>query len=146
MPATANKTVWQDMTSKLGAMGGVQATCIGEVKASAAQSGLVMVIPMAGRIDTTVLNAPREVHTVSIVRLENELREPTEGVEFDLDQWRAEILEDIWGDFDLGGTIAYALPAETTWEYGFVVYNNTRYRYVDITFSYRVDPAAVFVA
>lgn len=146
MAATNNETVWQDMQSKLAKMGGVTKAEIGEVKAAVAQSGLVMIIPMSGRVDETVLNAPREVHTVSLVRIENAMREPFDKIELMLDSWRAEILEDIWGDFDLGGTIAYPLPTEVSWEYGHVTYNNTLYRYVDITLNYRIDPAAVFVA
>ena len=143
--ATMQQTVWENMASKLQTMGGVSVVTIGEPM-KAVQSGMVMLIPMTGRIPETVLNAPREVHVVSLVRLENEMREPGEKVEFDLDEWRAEILEDIWGDFDLGGTIAYPLPVETTWEFGTVQYEKTRYRYLDISLSYYVDPTATFVA
>lgn len=145
MTATATRAVWEDMATKLKAMGGVSAVYIGEIVAAAAQSGAVMVIPMAGRIDETVMNAPREIHTVSVTRLENAMTEPGDLREFTLDEWRAEMLEDIWGDFDLGGSMAYALPTDTTWEYGHVTYNNTLFRYLDVSFSYRVDPSATFV-
>ena len=143
MTATNTRAALENIQSKLLAMGGGTKAVIGEPK-TGVQSGIVMVIPMGGHVDEVTLTAPREVHQVSIVRLENALQGPEEEIDLRLDKWRAEISEDIWGDFDLGGTIAYALPAETAWEYGHVTYESTLYRYCDITLSFRVDPVAVF--
>ena len=142
--ATTQKATWQDMASKLQKMGGVPSAVIGEPK-SAMQSGVVAVIPENGHIDETVLNAPREVHVVTLRRFENALQGPTEEIEFRLDAWRAEVQEDVFGDFDLGGTIAYVMPTEMPWAYGYVTVENTLYRFLDITVTYRVDPVAVFV-
>lgn len=145
MAATNNKEAWASMLSKLRAMGGVSNAVLGEPH-SGYQSGLVMVIPMTGSIPETVLNAPRERHEVDLVRIEDVMKAPVDVVENRLDSWRAEILEDIWGDFDLGGNIAYPEPAETEWEFGHVTYESALYRFLDITLVYRIDPAATFVA
>lgn len=145
MPATAQKAVWEDMRDKLAKMGGVPTVSIGEPK-SGVQSGMVAIIPEGGSIPETVLNAPREKHTVTLRRYENAMQGPWEAIEFRLDAWRAEILEDIWGDFDLGGTIAYPEPTECPWQYGYATIENTSFRFLDITITYRVDPAAVFAA
>lgn len=146
MTATNQKAVWQNMASKLKAMGGVSVVQIGEPRDKVAQNTMVAIIPEEGSVDETVLNAPREIHTVSLIRYENWLQEPPENIEFALDSWRAEICEDIYGDFDLGGTIAYILPAATKWSYGVVTINNTLYRTLSVSISYRVDPSATFVA
>ena len=143
MPATAIKTALQDLRDKLKAMGGVAGVVIGEPKAGI-QSGLVAVLSETGRIDETVLNGPREIHEVTLRRFENALKEIEEETEFRLDSWRAEILEDLWGDFDLGATVAHLLPAQMSWAYGYVTVENTLYRFLDITVVFRIDPTATF--
>ena len=143
--ATTQKAVWQNMQSKLKAMGGVSQVTIGEPK-KGVQSGLVCIIPEDGSIPEVVLSQPRERHTVTLRRFENAIQDPEEEIEFRLDDWRAEILEDIWGDFDLGGETAYVLPTEMPWQYGYVTVENMLYRYLDISVSYRTDPTATFVA
>ena len=143
--ATTTKAALQTLQSKLQAMGGPSAVVIGEPK-SKVQSGLVAIIPEGGRIDETVLNAPREIHVVTLRRFENAMQGPEEEIEFRLDAWRAEIMEDAFGDFDLGGNVAYLLPTEMPWVYGYVTVENTIYRFLDITLTFRVDPVAVFVA
>jgi len=76
----------------------------------------------------------------------NWLEEPQKETEFVLDQFRADILEDVFGDFDLGGNIAYALPAEMSWTYDEPVIQDTRYRTINIEIAYRIDDRATFVA
>src|SRR3990167_6883023 len=120
MPATANKLVWENMRDKLKAMGGATNAVIGE-PSTAMQSGLVSIIPESGQIDETVLNAAREKHVVTLRRYENALQEPAELIESKLDAWRAEIQEDLFGDFDLGGTMGYLLPTEMPWAYGYEI-------------------------
>lgn len=142
---TSNETTWRNMQSKLQAMGGVASVVIGEPR-SKMQSGTVAIIPEAMRIDEVTLANPREIHTVTIRRYENALSERTENIEFRLDQWRANIERDVFGDFDLGGTIAYALPTEFKAEYGYQTVENTQYRLLDLTVAYRVDDRAPFVA
>lgn len=146
MTATNQRAVWQNMRDKLRAMGGVPYVQIGEPREKVAQDGMVAIIPDGVDIDETVLNAPREKHSVSLIRYQNWLQEPTENIEYDLDNWRAEIWEDIFGDFDLGGTTAYVSPTETNARYGVVTIGNTLYRTLTITLVYRTDPAATFTA
>ena len=122
--STKNPLTWVNMRDKLKAMGGIASAVLGEPK-SAMQSGTVSIIPEQGSIDETVLNAPREIHTVTLRRYENALQFPEDVIEFILDAWRADICEDIFGDFDLGGTIAYIQPASTSWQYGYVTVENT---------------------
>lgn len=145
MAGTNNRLVWQDMKTKLAAVGGVARAVIGE-PASGVQSGLVAIIPTGGTIPETVLNAPRERHAVILRRYENALQAPAEEIELRLDQWRADIFEDICGDFDLGGTIAYPEFTEFAWNYGYQTVENTIYRLLDLTLVYRIDPAATHSA
>ena len=141
--ATSNKATWENMSSKLLLMGGVASVVLGEPR-SKMQSGTVAIIPESGRVDETVLNAAREIHVVTLRRYENALAEPPDQIEQRLDQWRANIVRDICGDFDLGGTVAYALPAELAWQYGYQTFENTQYRLLDITVAYRVDDRTTF--
>jgi len=145
--ATANRAALIAMQSKLGGMGGVTQAVIGEPKLGV-QDGLVAIIPTSGRIDETTLTSPREIHVVSLRRYENMLNRPGEGIEFAMDQWRAEILEDIFGDFDLGGTVAYALPVETEWRYGYQTIGEGQgqvpYRLLDLQVAYRIDDNSTF--
>ena len=143
--ATANRAALIDMQAKLQAMGGVSKAVIGEPK-SAVQDGLVAIIPASGRIDETTLAAPREIHIVTLRRYINAMREPLEDTEFEMDAWRAEVMEDIFGDFNLGGNVAYALPTQFQWAYGFQTIENTMYRLLDLTVAYRIDDNASFTA
>lgn len=141
---TANKGALQSMQSKLRAMGGVSSAVIGEPMA--AQTGMVAIIPSGGRIDELTLNSPREIHAVTLRRYHSALDEPRDNIEFSHDQWRADVLDDIFGDFELGGAVAYALPVLTTWEYGYQQVGNTMFRLLDLSISYRVDDRSTFVA
>jgi len=141
--ATDNKATWQNMQSKLLAMGRVTNAVIGEPK-QAMESGLVAVIPRGGRIEETTLRSPREIHLVTLRRYVNMLEEPSEDIDFEMDAWRADILEDIFGDFELGGTIAYALPTQFEWNYGYQTVESTMYRLLDLTVAYRIDDRATF--
>ena len=142
--ATANRDTLLVMQSKLLAMG-TSTAVIGEPK-SAVEDGLVAIIPQSGRIDETVLNASREVHVVMFRRYINMLREPQQDIEFEMDAWRAQITADVLGDFDLGGTVAYALPAEFQWQYGYQTLEQTMYRLLDLQIAYRFDPTDIHAA
>ena len=142
---TANRAMLINMQSKLKAMGGVSAAVIGEPK-SAVQDGLVAIIPASGRVDETTLASPREIHVLTLRRYVNAMREPLEDAEFEMDDWRAAVMEDIFGDFDLGGTVAYALPTQFEWHYGFQTIEQTMYRLLDLTVAYRIDDNSSFTA
>jgi hypothetical protein len=143
--ATSNKAVWQNMQSKLMAMGYGTNVVIGEPR-SGMQSGTIAVIPIEGNYDETTLSKPREIHRVNVRMYQNWLEEPQEEVEFLLDQFRADIMEDICGDFDLGGTVAYIVPDEFVWTFDESEVENTLYRVVNCLIAYRVDDQATFVA
>lgn len=142
--AASDRAAWEVMQSKLMAMG-YGSVVIGEPRTGDAD-GMVALIPAGGNYDETVLDAPREIHRVSIRMYRNWLDQPQDEVEFELDKFRAEILEDIAGDFDIGGEVAYYIPDETEWEFGEAEVGETLYRTLDITVGYRIDENATFVA
>lgn len=141
---TNNRDTLLNMKSKLQAMGNTTVV-IGEPK-SEVQDGLVAIIPQSGRVDETVLNQPREIHIVMLRRYENMIQEPQEDIEFHMDFWRAQIMADVFGEFDLGGTVAYALPTEFQWQYGYQTLERTMYRLLDLQIGYRLDGNATFAA
>lgn len=141
--ATSNRTAWTAMTSHIAATGYTPNVMIGEPR-SGVQSRMVSVLPTSGEVDETTLSGPREVHRVIVRMYVNWLDEGQDETEFLLDQFRADIEEDFFGDFELGGNVAYALPTEFAWEYGTEQVENTVYRTIDITIGYRVDDRATF--
>lgn len=143
--ATSNRATWMNMQSKLMAMGYGTNVVIGEPR-SGMQSGTIALIPVDGNYDETVLTKPREIHRVNIRMYQNWLEEPQENVEFLLDQFRADIMEDICGDFDLGGNAAYIVPDEFVWTYDEAEVESTLYRVVNCVVAYRVDDRATFTA
>jgi len=145
--ATNNQATWEDMRSKLMSMGGVGSCDVGEPR-SPPESGHVAIIPDGGEIDETTLQHPREIHRVTLRRYQDWLAEPISNIEYVLDSWRAEIMEDIFGDFDLGGTIAYPLPDQFGWEYGLqsIGSQNRMFRILDLLVAYRIDDRAAMSA
>lgn len=142
---TGNRATWTNIRSKIAAMGGVSSAVIGE-PIKAMQSGVVAIIADNGRIDETTLGHAREIHVVTLRRYENAFQESRDAIDTRLDEWRAQIMSDIFGDFDLGGNIAYPLPTQCSWQYGWQTVENTMYRLLDFTLAYRVDERTAFVA
>ena len=145
MAATTNKAAWSAMLSKLQSLGSVRNVVQGEPR-SKMQNGTVALIPERGRIDETTLSTAREVHVVTLRRYENALQESPAAIENSLDEWRAAVAADVFGDFELGGTVAYALPDQFTWEYGYQTVEHTLYRILDLVISYRVDDRITLTA
>lgn len=143
--ATSNKATWENVQSKLMAMGYGTNVVIGEPRHEM-QSGTIALLPVDGDYDETVLSAPREIHRIALRMYQNWLEQPQEETEFVLDQFRADILEDVCGEFELGGTIAYILPSEFSWSYDELEVENTLYRVINLVIAYRVDARATFVA
>lgn len=141
--ATSQKATWVDIQSKLMKMGYGENIVIGEPR-TAMQSGTVAIMPIGGEVDETVLSGPREIHNVLLRMYVNWMDDPQENTEYLLDQFRANIMADIFGDFDLGGTVAYALPTEFAWDYDEINVENTLYRTVTLLVAYRVDGNATF--
>jgi len=142
--ATSNRAAWVEMQSKLMALGYGSVVIGAPVTGDA--DGMIALLNDGGHYDETVLDAPREIHRVKIRMYRNWLDQPQDEVEFELDKFRAEILEDIAGDFDIGGNVAYYMPGETEWEPDFAEVGDTPYRVMDITIAYRIDENATFVA
>lgn len=142
--ASSNRDAWTAMESKLMQMGGIVGAVLGEPR-SGIQSGLVAIIPVSGEINEVTLSSPREIHRVILRRYERIEQQPQAEIEMKLDDWRAQILEDIFGDFDLGGTVAYPVTGETVWEYGFGTLANADWRVLDVLVAYRIDDNATFV-
>lgn len=141
--ATGNKATLENMASKVATMGYGTNVVIGEPR-SKMQSGTVAIIPVEGNVDEVTLSGPREIHRVWLRMYQNWLEEKQEDTEFLLDQFRADIAEDVFGDFDLGGTVAYALPAEFSWTYEENTVQDTLYRIVNVVVAYRIDDRATF--
>ena len=141
--ATSNRAAWVVMQSKLMALG-YGPVVIGEPRSGDA-NGVIALIPAGGNYDESVLDAPREIHRVKIRMYRNWLQEPQDEIEFELDKSRADILEDIAGDFNIGGEVAYYIPNETDWDPDEVEVGETLYRVMDITVAYRVDERATYV-
>lgn len=141
--ATSDKTTWELLKTNLQKMGGVANVMIGRPK-SGIQSGLVAVIPDSGEVGEATLSSPREIHFALLRRYESIAREPQENVEFTLDGWRSQVWSDIWGDFDLGGNIAYAQPTLCSWKYDEEDVGNQTFRTCEIRVAYRVDDRATF--
>lgn len=139
----ANKVVWQNMRDKLKKMGLVDNVQIGE-PTSAPAKVTAAIIPENGRIDENTLDKPREVHRVKITTYIAAIQEPTEETEFKLDDVLQAVKADYFGDFDLGGTIAYPFPSEFTWDYGYQDIGTTKFRLLQISFPYRLDDLATF--
>ena len=142
--ATSNRAAWQVIQSKLMAMGFSPNVVIGEPR-TGDQDGTIAIIPLEGNYDETVLSQPREIHRINIRMYRNWLEEPQEEVEFELDAFRADIMEDIAGDFDIGGEVAYIIPDEFGWTFDEAEVGDTLYRTVNLIIAYRVDARATFV-
>ena len=141
--ATGNQAAWQVMQSHLGAMGYIASAVIGEPMAPPPPI-TAAIIPIDVTIDETTLTSPREIHQVSLRFYADGLSEAREDVEFTLDQIRADIKEDIFGDFTLGGEVAYALPTRFAGRWGWQSVGGVMYRLLDLTVAYRIDDRATF--
>lgn len=135
--------VWTAMQSHLQAMGYLENVDIGEPKAPPSPTAAA-IIPLARRIDETVLDAPRYISTVAIRIYGEGIGENREKVERELSQIHANIMGDVWGDFTMGGAVAHALPRQTEARWGWVSIAGTMFRLLDITLAYRVDVTYTF--
>ncbi len=111
----------------------------------AVQDGTCAVIGVEGFIDEAVLDAPREVHIVTVRRYVIAGAEPEANIDDEMELWRDALLTAFWGDFNLGDNIAHGLPTETRWELGYGTLERTLYRFMDLTIGWRVDVAYKFV-
>lgn len=143
--ATGNKATLQNMQSKLQATGYIDKAELGEPFSPPADWTAAIIIE-DGTIDGTTLSNPREIHHVVIRVYHRFLLEPRDEQVFRLDQIRADLEQDFMGEFDFGGSVAYILPTEFTWKYGYQTIDQTVFRVLDITVGYRIDDRAAFAA
>ena len=144
MTLAANKATLQHMQSALKKITGWPVV-IGEPKASPGGFAAA-IIPESGYVEAVTLESPREIHVVTVRMYAPMLQEPVEGIEFELDRLRGLVMADYFGDFDFGGTVAYALPTEFSWNYGYQEIGGLMVRLLDISIAYRLDDQATFVA
>ncbi len=141
--ATGNKAAIEAMKSHLLAMGQVRSVVIGEPIKNI-QDGLVAIMLIDGEYDESTLGQPREIHRVALRMYQSVLQQNQEQIEFTLDQFRADIMQDIVGDFTLGGNVAYIEPDEFAWTYDKEEIGNQEFRFVNCLIGYRVDEQATF--
>ena len=142
--AVSNKATWQDMQSKIMKMGYGSNVVIGEPREG--QSGMIAIIPDGGEIDEVTLSQPREIHRFKLRMYQNWQESPQEEIEFVLDQFRADILAKIAGNFTLGSTISYVMPTEFTWDHDEPEVGDIRYRVINLNIAYRIDERATHAA
>lgn len=135
--------VWYALQSHLQAMGYFENVDIGEPKAPPSPTAAA-IIPMSGRVDTTVLNAPRYLRTIAIRVYGEGIGENREQVELELDQIRANILRDLTEDFTFGATVVNWQPRQSEWKWGWQTISGTMFRLLDMTVVYRADVAELF--
>ncbi|HLA18302.1 MAG TPA: hypothetical protein VJ253_03185 [Dehalococcoidia bacterium] len=139
------KPVLQLLQGYLAASGHFASTSIGEPKDAPGNThGAVMLA--AYSIPATTLNRTIERREVSIRVYINAMREPVEEIEFDLDTIVGDIMEDLCGDFSLGGTVRNIDATAVVTRFGYQTISGMMYRLADITLPLIVDDSAAFVA
>lgn len=137
------RTTLENLQSKLQASGRFDSVSIGDVTdPPAGVHGAIMLRRYEN--PATTLNGTIERRIVVIRILTKAFQEPAEDAEFLLDDIVSEILEDIWGEFDLGGTIRYIEPLGVTTEFGYYDIGPVKYRAADIFLPMIVDDSATF--
>ena len=143
--ATSNRAALKTLQSNLAAGGYFRRVVIGDPKAPP-DTMTAAVYTTSVAIPGIVLQYPRLTWSVNIRVYARSLDGKEEDVELALDEAVQNVIEDIMGDFTLGGNVAYILPTETTVRWGFLEVGGTWYRVVDIPLSYTIDDRAVFAA
>ena len=143
--ATSNRAALKTLQSNLAAGGYFRRVVIGDPKSppdtmTAAVYTVSLTVP-----ETTLLN-PRMTWTTNVRIYARALDGRDEDVELALDEAVQNIVEDIMGDFTLGGSVAYILPTALNVRWGFLEVGGVWYRVVDIPLSYTVDDRATFAA
>lgn len=138
-----SKAVLQAMQSHLQSAGYAPNVVIGAPR-NPPNHWTIAVIPEAGHLDVLTLSHPREIHEVTLRVYAQVEAEPGEAIEFRLADIREKIEVDVCGDFTLGGTVAYAEPAQFKWEYDYGEWNTMTFRTLDMLIVYRIDDRAPF--
>ena len=129
--------------SHLEASGYFKSTGIGEPR-QPPDSPHACVVVARGSNPTTTLNGSIERRVVIIRLYTDWLAEPIEDIEFWIDEVRAKVEEDLFGDFTLGGTVRNIEPTESGWETGSITIGSTIYRTLDYTLSMTIDDSSTY--
>lgn len=151
MPFLVKDTLTQIHTY-LAKSGYFSAVMVGEPKAPPGGDGLTAAIFMnSTAVAQLTLSTTIESHVLTIRIYRNMLKEPVEGIEFELAEAVSEVSNDLLGDIDLGARVRaidvggiHAAPYRTNW--GYVEVSGTMYRVADIVFGLIVDDSATLVA
>lgn len=82
-----------------------------------------------------------------IIRIyRNALSEPRSHIEFEMDNAVSEVIEDLLGDFDVGGNVRNIDVTAMTVSFGYQSIGRTLYRIGDILVPMIIDDSATFVA
>lgn len=140
---TSVEAVLDDMASKIMAAGWAQDVVRYDPN-QPPENVLASVVHSRGFVEQVTLTTLREIH-VALIRLYKVATDRDgvrDGADADLDNARAQILADYWGDFDLGGNAAYMVPsgvARFEWRWGYLQVGATMCRILDIFVPFRVD-------
>ena len=144
------KSTLQALQSKLQAGGRFKSVSIGE-PTDPPDSPHAAIILRRYENTSTTLNGSIERRTVIVRIYQKAFVEPRGDVEFLLDDMVSEFMEDIFGDFDLGGAIRNIEPLGVVVDFGYQSVgraggNEVMYRLADVSIPMIVDDNAVFAA
>ena len=143
--ATSNRAALQVIQSQLLAGGYVKRAVIGDVKAPV-DTLTAAVYSMQITIPETTPVAPRMSWTTNIRLYARTLDGREEETELLMDEVVQKIIEDVCGDFTLGGEVAYLLPTELVVRFGYLELGGVWFRVADIPVVYRIDDRAAYTA
>ena len=124
---------------------------IGEPKAPPGTRFTAAVFMDSVHIPGTVLDALEEVHVVQLRVYDNMMREPQEDVELEMSIVLSDLMSDMAGDFDLGGTVRaidfagmYGTAMGARW--GYLDVGGIMFRIADVTVPLILIAGATTVA
>jgi len=139
------KAVLQNFQSKLEAMGRFASVSIGQPTSPPNSPHAAVDLERYENAGTTLSGTiERRIVRVRIYHI-LPTQEPSADLEFLLDDIVAEFMEDVWGDFDLGGVVRNVEPLGTGVNFGYLQVAQTWFRIVDISLPMIVDDSATFV-
>ncbi len=138
------RTTIEALASHLEAYGGLDHVHIGE-PARPPEGYTAVIQNIRVRSELTSLSKTIEIRTVS-VRFYHQavLDAPDPETELTLGEFVDEIIEDLLGDFDLGGTIRNIQPVGIEVDWGYQTIQNVAFRVVELKVPMTVDDSASF--
>ena len=139
------RTTLQALASHLEEHGGFNYVGIGEP--ARAPEGYTAVIQHVGsRSEQVTLKTTIEIRTISVrVYHRAPLDAPDPEIELRMGEFIDEVIEQLLGDFDLGGTIRNIEPTGITLEWGYQTIQSEAFRVAELKVPMTVDDSATFV-